>query len=214
VKALDQFGTLGGVTATISHACYWVSQSAKSRKIQCYNENQHPGKPTYDLSHAHYESHYVAFVQQDLINYDGVVHRPLSKVEQELFDRYVRVPGVGRWEDAVWQTALNALSGYATTRTFPLLVVGDYFSTGANVAVPGDLGTAGYQSTSTFTAVQDALQQGKPVGSKAIAPAASLVQDFNAEANVITAFICHADGLRPKSVCGRSVIRTILKHIR
>jgi hypothetical protein len=51
------------------------------------------------------------------------------------------------------------------------------------------------------------LQQGRSIGSREAGTPPSLIADYNAETNVITAEICHADGLRP-------VIRGVLRHIR
>jgi hypothetical protein len=77
------------------------------------------------------------------------------------------------------------------------------------VAIPGDLTTMMGMPLS-FSTVLRSLQRGRAVGK---APQ-SLIQDYNAEANVITALICYADHLQPKAVCGRSTIRTILKHVK
>jgi hypothetical protein len=40
------------------------------------------------------------------------------------------------------------------------------------------------------------------------------VEDVNAEANIITAFVCHADGHKPVSVCSRPVVKRILKYVK
>jgi hypothetical protein len=40
------------------------------------------------------------------------------------------------------------------------------------------------------------------------------VEDVNAEASIITALICHADGERPSSVCKRPTIEAILKDVK
>jgi hypothetical protein len=42
----------------------------------------------------------------------------------------------------------------------------------------------------------------------------TLISDVSAEANVITALVCHADHMQPKRVCGRAVIRKIVKHVK
>jgi len=61
-----------------------------------------------------------------------------------------------------------------------------------------------------FAAVQQSLMTGRAQGG---APA-TLVPDYNAETNVITARICAADGLQPHAVCARPVIRTILTALK
>lgn len=40
------------------------------------------------------------------------------------------------------------------------------------------------------------------------------VYDINIESNVTTALICHVDGKRPSAVCGRSVIRGLMRHVQ
>jgi hypothetical protein len=61
----------------------------------------------------------------------------------------------------------------------------------------------------TFAQVQSALISGKEPWSNS-----TLVADVNAEANAITALICHADGKKPASVCSRPAIKVILKHVK
>jgi hypothetical protein len=46
------------------------------------------------------------------------------------------------------------------------------------------------------------------------APNSRTVADINAEANIITALICHGDGMQPAKNCDRAVVKTILKHLR
>jgi hypothetical protein len=101
----------------------------------------------------------------------------------------------------------------SSPRQFPLLAVGNYLSTGNNVAIWEDLGTRA-NAVVPFSTIQESLKAGKPISVNSIGPPASLITDFNAETNVITAFICHADGLRPSKVCGRAVIKKIFKHIK
>ena len=83
--------------------------------------------------------------------------------------------------------------------------------TGSNVAMvtdsSGTLDTTPYLS---FAQVQQTLRTGKSVGG---APD-TLVSDTNAETNIITALICHADGRKPAKVCNRAVIRSMLKHVK
>jgi hypothetical protein len=42
----------------------------------------------------------------------------------------------------------------------------------------------------------------------------NVVEDVNAEANIITALICHADGERSSNVCKRPTVEAILKHVK
>jgi hypothetical protein len=60
----------------------------------------------------------------------------------------------------------------------------------------------------SFTSIQNALRTGvDPKGS-------AVVEHVNAEANIITALICHANGERPSSVCKRPTVESILKHVK
>jgi hypothetical protein len=91
---------------------------------------------------------------------------------------------------------------------YPLVFVGGYVMRGADVA-PGEL--AGPQGqTLSFEEVQRAMQHGYGSGTHFI----QYVYDLDAEANVITALICHADGKRPARVCTRPAIKTILREMR
>jgi hypothetical protein len=61
-----------------------------------------------------------------------------------------------------------------------------------------------------FAVIQQSLQRGKSVGGAV----PTLVPDVNAEANIITALICHADARHPASLCARPAIRAILQNVR
>ncbi len=195
VKALDQFGSFSQVTPA-KRFCGNASCSIAS----------------FDLSHAEYRSRYIAFVSRDLVDAaNGLYQRP-SREELALFNRYARPPKAGSYRDAV----LAAANTYAKS-SLPLVTVGGYLQTETQIMNTGDF-QALVQSTSTtgsapdlpFAAVQQSLQESKPVDSAY----PSLVRDVNAEANIITALICHANGKRPASVCGRSSIKSILKHVK
>jgi hypothetical protein len=91
-----------------------------------------------------------------------------------------------------------------------LVSIGGYLRATYGVAISGDLTPNTSVIPLSFSAVQDSLRRGKAVGGATY----SLVPDVNAEANVLTAFMCHADGKRPGSVCNRSVIKTVLRHVK
>jgi Domain of unknown function (DUF929) len=102
-------------------------------------------------------------------------------------------------------SALQALDGteqtmfnrYDSTGSIPLVLVGGYASV-------GDAYNLADIDGKSFGSVQHALQRndGSPI-----------VADINAEANALTAFLCHADGMKPGSVCGRASIRTIVRSL-
>lgn len=80
----------------------------------------------------------------------------------------------------------------------PLVAVGGYAQSGS-----------GYQPSEidgmSFAAVQHALQTNSTAG---------FAGSINAEANVLTALICHADGNQPSRACGVSAVRQIERSIR
>lgn len=209
VKALSQFGRWSGLRASTSRACMLVQ--ASSVQINC----KVPGGyvdvrsvPEFDFSQARYASRYVNFADKDLIDRALHFHPGLSKQQLTLFNHYARPPGYPVFRDAVLEAALNA-PGAAPGKGLPLLAVGGYVEAGANVVTQGDL-----ESYSTlglpFSTIQRSLQRGRSVGGAS----STLVSDVNAEANIITALICHADHMQPKHVCGRAVIRKIVRHVR
>lgn len=210
VKALDQFGTLSNVGTAISHPCVYQA----NQRLDCTFPAPPPGThyqlgyATFDWDHARYTSRYLTFVHINLIDVRLRVQRP-GPLVRSLFNRYVSLSGYPRWKDAVWRTAASQFTNPTDpTRQFPLISVGGYLDTGANVAIPGDL--QGPRLLLPFSTIQDSLRHGRAVRG---APP-SLITDYNAEANIITALICHADRMQPKHVCGRAVIRKIVRHVR
>jgi hypothetical protein len=65
------------------------------------------------------------------------------------------------------------------------------------------------ETTSRTPASQEAMIANKDL----TLPPNHLVENVNAEADIMTTIICHADGMKPAKVCGRAVIKTILKHV-
>lgn len=94
-------------------------------------------------------------------------------------------------------TEQNAFNRYDSTGSIPLILAGGY-------AVTGDAYNLGDIDGLSFATVQHSLQHGERT---------PIVSDINAEANALTAFLCHADGMKPHSVCGRPVIRSIVRTL-
>ncbi len=88
---------------------------------------------------------------------------------------------------------------YDPSGGIPMVLVGGY-------ALVGDGYNLSVIQGKSFNTVQHALQRDD--ASNALVPA------INSEANSITAFICHADGMQPHSVCNRPVIRSIVSHLQ
>jgi hypothetical protein len=81
----------------------------------------------------------------------------------------------------------------------PLITVGGY-------ALLGDGYDLSLIQSRSFNAVQQAMQRDNRSD--------PLVSAINAEANSITAFICHANKMQPQTVCNRPVIRSIVSHLQ
>ncbi len=200
VKALNQFGTLSGVSPVVSRDCLY-QVVAMVPQLQCLPTDEHgfiTGLATFDWSHTFYHSRYLVFVHQDLIDQNLRMRAKHSPVEQSLFNHYVGLPGFNNYHDTVWHTAIDThtLQALQTPlRRFPLLAVGRSVETGNNVAISGDLHSSTGRTVLPFAAVQQSLMTGHAQGG---APA-TLVPDYNAETNVITALICAADGLQPRA---------------
>jgi hypothetical protein len=210
VKALEQFGTLANVRPDMS----------------TFGGPGMPQAATFDLSHARYQSRYLAFAHVDLLGHNPARRpfQPLSGEARTLYTRYAREPKPlrdvsGRAvadPDHILATLAN--QNQPTSHRLPLVSVGGYLQTVSQVVVPGDFMSATLVNPATptgyvrntplsFATVQNALiHQRDPAGTH-------LVEDVNAEANIVTALICHSDGNRPSAVCGRSTIKLILRHV-
>jgi hypothetical protein len=205
VKALDQFGRFSGVGTAETRYC--VGTNAQTS--QCFANDRSPGYATFNLDHARYSSRYLSFVHKDLIDRDLHVQTNFSSVESSLIQQYLRryltAPSTG-WTDFAWQESLVPPENHG----LPLISIGGYLRATYGVALSGDLTPNTSVIPLSFSVVQASLKRGKATGG---APY-SLVPDVNAEANVLTALICHADGKQPASVCNRPVIRAIVKRVK
>jgi hypothetical protein len=235
VKAVQQFGRLSGVRA-IEQQCTTLTGGTFAGRQTC-------SLPTFDLSHMHFVSRYLTFVSKDLIRVTPsktAVYQRLSSEEMRSFVRYSRdnsgVTCGQRSSDinapttSLAETQCTDLINYVIAsiksdgeRTLPLLAVGNYVQTLSQDVHVGDftrtipltpppqsaIQNFGYDLALPFAAVQSALGSGKSPTTTS-----HLVEDVNAETNIITALICHADGLGPQSVCGRHVIRVLLRQIK
>lgn len=205
VKALDGFGRLTGVKATSTQNCVLTTGNIH----QCSPHERYPGYPTFDLDHARYTSRYLVLVHKDLIDGNLHVHSDFSTMESSLIQQYIRryvVATSSRWDDFAWQESILPPEHHG----LPLISVGGYLRLDSGVALTGDLTPTISTTPLSFSVVQASLRRGKATGG---APY-GLVPDINAEANVLTALICHADGNRPSAICDRSVVRMVLKHLK
>jgi hypothetical protein len=215
VKALDQFGTFSQVSATTVPApIVYQAETSNSNPLTKIREPE----PTFDLSHAVYRSRYLVFVHKYVLDAKNQVYQRLNAAEQRLYARYARsaLPDGSHDPDNFLGTLNN--KDPRTNHRFPLIAAGGYLQTESNILFPLDFLIAGPGSNpqqqtlphyATFDEVQGSLATGKP----ATGIEHSLISNINAEANVITALICHADGSQPRSVCGRHVIKSILRHV-
>jgi hypothetical protein len=229
VKALEQFGTLSGVKP-VERQCSTGPGGIASGPMQC-------SSPSFDLSHARFSSRYVSFVSKDLVrtvNSNDRQFQALNSTETALYNTYVQFRGhpkcfkipspnhIVYYPCSTYVARVDAAINSTGLRTLPLIAVGGYLQT-----VSQDLSSTDLTRTIAVTPpprviTSIAVNQGLPFETVRQSLATShdppslsnLVEHVNAEANIITALICHADGKRPSSVCNRSVIKTILKHAK
>ena len=207
VKALDQFGTFSNVspgTRTCRH------DSTIGHDV-CTD-------PTFNWAHALYHSKYLAFDHVDLLDQKRHAYQRPSKRELDLYNRYVRNPHpLFKPNPKIDPYGANSVDGSGSHR-FPLVAIGDYVQTISQVIISGDfqesLSTPQVSSYSglPFDTVRNALVSGTDPKNTGLYN--HPVEDINAEANIITALICHTTKNQPKSVCTRPTIKTILKYVK
>ncbi len=210
VKALDQFGTFSNV----SPATRTCSRDSIIGQDVCNDA-------TFNWVHARYHSRYLAFDHVDLLDQNGQAYQRPSKRALALYNRYVRdrhpqhPPNLKTDPYAALSTILSLMGA----PRFPLVAIGDYVQTSSQVVISGDFeevlsGPQTAQGSTTrysglpFDSIRSALASGTDPKST------HLVEDVNAEANIITALICHADGSKPAKVCHRPTIKQILKSVK
>jgi hypothetical protein len=226
VKSLGQFGTFSKIRPLTTRYCVATTpppngSAPQQPKIDCghpfqcvFCKVQRGGAASFDLPASKYDSRFVSLAPAELIdrNFKTMAPGDLNASQLALFNRYSRIPGYRAWHDEVWHAVpqLYGMSIENVTQHLPVVAVGGYVDVGANVAFGTDLLTSDRSRYLSFTQVLKVLQTGK-----AAAPAPdTLVPDVNAEANVVTALICHVDGRKPSKVCDRTVIRSMLKHVK
>jgi hypothetical protein len=208
VKALNQFGAFSGLKA-VDRDC---SAPHPLMRIAC-------SLPTFDWSHARYQSPYITFHHLDLLTPKHKPYQRLTGVDRRLYDRFSRIGGSGFTNDPddVMNTVLQSTNP-KTSRALPLIVIGHYLQTISQLVQPGDFtvnsatppppGQFPSAQVLSFSTVHDHLVSGTDP------PSSHLIEDVNAEANIMTALICRADGEKPAHVCQRAVIKEIDKHVR
>jgi hypothetical protein len=229
VKALEQFGTLSGVKP-VERGCSTVHGGFMNGQMQC-------SIPSFDFSHARYASKYLSFVSKDLIRpvkNNERKFQTLNSTETALYNKYVRFRGrpqcfkivppnhIVNFPCSTYVAYVDSAINYDGLRTLPLITIGGYLQTVSQdlistdlartivlTPLPGTVSSYGVDQGLPFDTVRQALATNRdPSG------VSNLVEHVNAEANIMTALICHADGKRPASVCNRPVIKTILKHVK
>jgi len=194
VKALDRFGTWSDVHF-LPTVCWGTAPSDCS-------------EPSYDLTHAHFRSRLVSFVDRDVARIDSsgdyVAYQDLGPQERALYKRYSRFRGkIPPFERKLSpfvrsQVPLIAVGRYEETRTWLDYSFGGYKVGPSEPGVPA-------------STIQHGLIVGKDPPSNV---AATPVTDINSITNILVALVCHADGKRPGSVCGLPVIKNIMRHVK
>jgi hypothetical protein len=111
-----------------------------------------------------------------------------------------------------WGNVLQKLSKADTKMVarfqfIPILIVGNYYLSKPMVSPEEYVGD---NAAFTFTQLRYALAHNY----NGLNLLGQLVSDINAEANILTALICHADGGKPSSVCGIHTVKNLLKHVK
>jgi hypothetical protein len=207
LKALEQFGTFSGVKA-VDRDCSRPTPSGVC------------SDPTFDWSRARYVSKYLTFLHVDLLSANGKPYQKLTSRELALYNRYARAgAGGGTIDPYGAYVTMSASLSPTSSHALPLIVIGHYVQTISQIVLPGDFLIAntplpvnsttpvGMQGLPFSEVHSDLLHGSDPT-------AVHLVEDVNAETNIITALICHADGGRPGSVCSRPVVKRIAKYIK
>lgn len=122
----------------------------------------------------------------------GYTSRYVSFVHRDLEDRNHQTL------ESLSPDEQTLFSRYDPQGGIPLVLVGGY-------ALLGDGYDLSVVQGKSFSTVEQDLQRG---ASDPLVPA------INAEANSITAFVCHADGMHPHSVCTRPAVRSIVSQLR
>lgn len=203
VKALTQFGAFSQVGP--AHVDCFTTAAAPHGICHL---------PSFDWTHARYRSSYLSFVHKDLVDAQDHPLQRLSAAELKVYNRYSRVRGPSPNKSDPYDAFSTVFSAQDP---LPLVLIGRYLQTSSQIMLDGDFESALPMSTPNstpiytglpFDTVRAALVSGKDIGTF------KLVQDVNAEANIITALICHADGSKPAKVCHRPTIKQILKSVR
>jgi hypothetical protein len=232
VKALAQFGTFTNVKplgqSCPSPASFLGPGGNAQYPIPDSGSREPCGPPTFDLLHATYHSRYVSFSEKDLLDESLHVYvNRLSPVERTLYARYARVHWYSNEKDNIF-ASVNGYFAYIAgneTRRLPLFLIGDELQTGVlntgwgDFALEWPTGVPTLSRTTIPFASFDAVRSGlvhnaMPNPPNSAVYATSLLFHVNIDTNVFTAAICHVDGMQPRSVCGRAVIQTIVKHFK
>lgn len=198
IKALGQFGTWTGLKAgTTTEPMFPPHRAASGALVPAW-----PEFPTFDLTQARYRSPYVVLVDRVMQVYSQGPVRSLSAAEGALLARYRRLP-----------TAVSIMGGDARPRPvpYPVIVIGGYGERGPfedPAFVIGATTGQGPTAWQTFESLRKQFQLGDA------APGTGwIVREFNTTTNMMTALICHADGMQPGRVCHRPNIEAIVRQL-
>jgi hypothetical protein len=190
VKALDQFGSFSGLKTYDVE--YRVSGSVT---------NATSSVATYDWRDARYHSTYMTFVHYDDLSttHPTPPQRPV----------YLHLPKAGQKLLLVASQHLKTFfQGAVVDGTGPPMAAGHYMRTTNAAMVPGYLTDPVHGLGLPFETIQKEIRAGY---TKHYSEG---VFSIDAETNAITAFICKADGTKPAKVCGRAVIKKLMKRLK
>jgi hypothetical protein len=214
VKALQQFGSL--VNVRVARQRCFGRQFGDPKLQRCE-------LPSFDLSGARLLSPYVTLRYVSL--WDHAYHCTMAGVSQADWSRFVRYAKPTPRDRAAFCGFLKTHHGAIVQD--PVFFIGNYEQTGLELVnigdfqwiivptpaprttpIPGTEAAEGIPSGLPFRAIQRALISGKDP------QLTRVVEDVNAETNIITALICHTDRGRPATLCRRTVIGHILARVK
>jgi hypothetical protein len=236
VKALQQFGSLTGINA-VDRVCITLNSGnmhGQSCSIPTFDFTHARYRSRYLTFTSKDLVRSTGVAPGD---YKDRLFQSLTPAENAIFTRYARFKGQpycsktsASGHVTLYHCSkpidflLATIFPYSTSppaRTLPLVAIGHYLQTVSqdvspsdltnlipNTPPPGEIIYSGVTEGLPFDTVRQALAGGKDPQNS------NLVENINAEANIITALICHADANKPASVCDRSAIKAILKRVK
>jgi hypothetical protein len=193
VKALDQFGTFSNLSVISIPQQQFVPATGTTPD---HFITVHV--PSYDYRKATYRSPYLVFVHYDDLSTKRRLPHPV----------YIHLPESARRLLARAYISLGEPTVQWGWQAAPPTIIGHYYREGTDNLTNSFLKDPVRGTPYSFATLHRLIQAGYS------RHYSEIVFAFDAETNAITALVCKADGDRPASVCGRSVIELLMKGFR